>query len=63
MVLYLFMLIMFSLHRESLKLILVDNPPPPLRWFCHIRAWYVQRTAFQVGHEQEIEEGCLLLWR
>jgi hypothetical protein len=29
MVLYLFMLIMFSLHRESLKLILVDNPPPP----------------------------------
>jgi hypothetical protein len=29
-------LIVFSLHRESLKLILVMNPF--LRWFCH--SWY-----------------------
>jgi hypothetical protein len=27
-------LIVFSLHRESLKLILKTNPSP--RWFCHI---------------------------
>jgi hypothetical protein len=33
MVLYLFVLIVFSLHRESLKLILATNPF--LRWFCH----------------------------
>jgi hypothetical protein len=33
MVLYLCVLIVFSLHRESLKLILVMNPSP--RWFCH----------------------------
>jgi hypothetical protein len=33
MVLYLCVLIVFSLHRESLKLILVTNPFP--RWFCH----------------------------
>jgi hypothetical protein len=26
-------LIVFSLHQESLKLILVDEPSP--RWFCH----------------------------
>jgi hypothetical protein len=26
-------LIVFSLHRESLKLILAMNPSP--RWFCH----------------------------
>jgi hypothetical protein len=31
--LYLCVLIVFSLHRESLKLILVMNPFP--RWFCH----------------------------
>jgi hypothetical protein len=29
-------LIVFSLHRESLKLILAMNPSP--RWFCH--NWY-----------------------
>jgi hypothetical protein len=34
MVLYLCVLIVFSLHRESLRLILVMNPSP--RWFCHI---------------------------
>jgi hypothetical protein len=34
MVLYLYVLIVFSLHRESLKLILVTNPSP--RWLCHI---------------------------
>jgi hypothetical protein len=28
LVLYLCVLIVFSLHRESLKLILVDEPPP-----------------------------------
>jgi hypothetical protein len=33
MVLYLYVLIVFSLHRESLNLILVTNPS--LRWFCH----------------------------
>jgi hypothetical protein len=30
-------LIVFSLHRESLKLILAMDPLP--RWFCHRRAW------------------------
>jgi hypothetical protein len=35
MVLYLRVLIVFSLRRESLKLILVMNPSP--RWFCHAR--------------------------
>jgi hypothetical protein len=33
MVLYLYVLIVFSLHRESLKLILAMDPLP--RWFCH----------------------------
>jgi hypothetical protein len=33
MVLYLCVLIVFSLHRESLKLILATDPL--LRWFCH----------------------------
>jgi hypothetical protein len=33
MVLYLRVLIVFSLHRESLKLILATNPSP--RWLCH----------------------------
>jgi hypothetical protein len=33
MVLYLCVLIVFSLRRESLKLILTENPSP--RWFCH----------------------------
>jgi hypothetical protein len=33
MVLYLCVLIVFLLHRESLKLILAANPSP--RWFCH----------------------------
>jgi hypothetical protein len=33
MVLYLCVLIVFSLRRESLKLILATNPSP--RWFCH----------------------------
>jgi hypothetical protein len=33
MVLYLCVLIVFSLRRESLKLILVTDPLP--RWFCH----------------------------
>jgi hypothetical protein len=33
MVLYLCVLIVFSLHRESLKLILAMNPFS--RWFCH----------------------------
>jgi hypothetical protein len=33
MVSYLCVLIVFSLHRELLKLILVMNPFP--RWFCH----------------------------
>jgi hypothetical protein len=33
MVLYLCVLIVFSLHRESLKLIWATNPSP--RWFCH----------------------------
>jgi hypothetical protein len=35
MVLYLCVLIVFSLHRESLKLILVTDPL--LRWFYHKR--------------------------
>jgi hypothetical protein len=33
MVLYLCVLIVFSLRRESLKLILATDPLP--RWFCH----------------------------
>jgi hypothetical protein len=33
MVLYLCVLIVFSLHRELLKLILATNPLA--RWFCH----------------------------
>jgi hypothetical protein len=33
MVLYLCVLIVFSFHRESLKLILATDPLP--RWFCH----------------------------
>jgi hypothetical protein len=33
MVLYYCVLIVFSLHRESLKLILATDPL--LRWFCH----------------------------
>jgi hypothetical protein len=33
MILYLCVLIVFLLHRESLKLILAMNPS--LRWFCH----------------------------
>jgi hypothetical protein len=33
MVLYLCVLIVFSLRRESLKLILATNPSQ--RWFCH----------------------------
>jgi hypothetical protein len=33
MVLYLCVLIVFSLHRESLKFILAMDPLP--RWFCH----------------------------
>jgi hypothetical protein len=36
LVLYLCVLIVFSLHRESLKLILATDPL--LRWFCH--SWY-----------------------
>jgi hypothetical protein len=36
MVLYLCVLIVFSLRRESLKLILAMNPSP--RWFCHTGA-------------------------
>jgi hypothetical protein len=36
MVLYLCVLIVFLLHRESLKLILATDPL--LRWFCH--SWY-----------------------
>jgi hypothetical protein len=36
MILYLCVLIVFSLHRDSLKLILAMNPFP--RWFCH--KWY-----------------------
>jgi hypothetical protein len=35
MVLYLCVLIVFLLHRESLKLILATDPLP--RWFCHRR--------------------------
>jgi hypothetical protein len=33
MVLYYYALIVFSLRRESLKLILATDPLP--RWFCH----------------------------
>jgi hypothetical protein len=33
MVLYLYVLIVFSLRQESLKLILATDPLP--RWFCH----------------------------
>jgi hypothetical protein len=36
MVLYYCLFIVFSLHRESLKLILATAPLP--RWFCH--SWY-----------------------
>jgi hypothetical protein len=33
MVMYYYVLIVFSFHRESLKLILATDPL--LRWFCH----------------------------
>jgi hypothetical protein len=39
MVLYLCVLIVFSLHRELLKLILETNPF--WRWFCHRMVWLV----------------------
>jgi hypothetical protein len=51
MVLYLCVLIVFSLRRESLKLILVMDPFP--RWFCHIRAInnpYVKLVITHVCH-------------
>jgi hypothetical protein len=35
MVMYYYVLIVFSFRRESLKLILATDPPPPPRWFCH----------------------------
>jgi hypothetical protein len=38
MVLYLCVLIVFSLRRESLKLILAMDPL--MRWFCHSNATY-----------------------
>jgi hypothetical protein len=37
--LYLCVLIVFSLRRESLKLILATDPLP--RWFCHMYATWV----------------------
>jgi ribulose-5-phosphate 4-epimerase/fuculose-1-phosphate aldolase len=37
MVLYLCVLIVFSPHRELLKLILAMNPSS--RWFCHTEKW------------------------
>jgi hypothetical protein len=37
MVLYLCVLIVFSIHQKSLKLILATDPLP--RWFCH--SWYI----------------------
>jgi hypothetical protein len=43
MVLYAYcVLIVFSLHRESLKLILVDEPLI-LRWFCYIQSAFEGR--------------------
>jgi hypothetical protein len=45
MVLYLCVLIVFSLRRESLKLILVTDPF--MRWFCH--SWY--QSKLEATHE------------
>jgi hypothetical protein len=53
MVLYLCVLIVSSLHRESLKLILAMNPS--LRWFCHILNWekchFMVREGIVHGHK------------
>jgi hypothetical protein len=38
-IVYLCVLIVFSLHRESLKLILVDEPLFP-RWFYHMHDYH-----------------------
>jgi hypothetical protein len=51
MVLYLCVLIVFSFHRESLKLILMTNPSP--RWFCHIHGLYPWATT----HPPNMVEG------
>jgi hypothetical protein len=49
MVLYLCVLIVFSLRRESLKLILATNPLP--RWFCHIGVGGEVRQQGKLGLE------------
>jgi hypothetical protein len=58
MVLYLCVLIVFSLHRESLKLILATNPSP--RWFCHRGAG--QGHGYR-AHQNEVVDGEAAQWR
>jgi hypothetical protein len=56
MVLYLCVLIVFSLHRESLKLILATDPLP--RWFCHSYSTRMQaEEAYQAFLEHIVEKG------
>jgi hypothetical protein len=57
MILYLCVLIVFSLHRESLKLILVMNPSP--RWFCHNGV--LQNHRDTLGHERPLACCCYLV--
>jgi hypothetical protein len=49
MVLYLCVLIVFSIHRESLKLILAMNPSP--RWFCHNYLIFPPLNHLEAGRE------------
>jgi hypothetical protein len=60
MVLYLCVLIVFSLHRESLKLILAMIPSP--RWFCHGRSPIkktpqLQHSTFRLPHATRLENN------
>jgi hypothetical protein len=65
MVLYLCALIVFSLHRESLKLILAMNPS--VRWFCHRQPTVESLGEFpiflvgdrEIRHETLIALPCL----
>jgi hypothetical protein len=53
MILYLCVLIVFSLHRESLKLILTMNPFT--RWFCHkVDGEEEEEGAKQGGVQQQV---------
>jgi hypothetical protein len=58
MVLYLCVLIVFSLHRESLKLILATNPSP--RWLYHKWALNYVDPSYLIGVPKSHHEGRLI---